>query len=58
MDSSNDMNDENCVEIENDEDVVEIKTEAASFYEFASVEDFSKVCCFSLLINRRLNLKN
>lgn len=44
MDSSNDAIDDSCVEIVNDEDVVEIKTEAENFYEFSSVEDFSKVC--------------
>lgn len=46
MDSPNNTNDESCVELSNDEEIVEIKTEAASFYEFPSVEDFSKVCFF------------
>lgn len=50
MDSSNDNNDDRCVEIVNDEELVEIKTEAASFYEFSSVDDFSKVC-FSFNVN-------
>lgn len=43
MDSPISTNDESCIEISNEEEIVEIKTEAASFYEFPSVEDFSKV---------------
>lgn len=46
MDSSNDNNEESGVEIVDEEELVEIKTEEASFYEFSSVDDFSKVCFF------------